>query len=173
MIKYFVNENKGIVVAKMVDGEHKTIVNEAVDYAVGRICRVFRGNDFDDCKGFIAEDCFLRVAEKFANKWFATPVIGKAKFNFDDARDGESFDMSIGKELAKTRCLIEYYFRLSNMMDDIHNVFSMVCNNLAWRYDMASDSVDKWIGVEEDIMAQICADADQTDIDECNAVKGE
>ena len=177
MIKYFVNEGKGTVVAKMVDyanyDDENLVIREVVDYAVARICRICRGENYDGVKGFVAEDGFRYIARHFAEKYFSTPVIGKAKFNFDDACDGEHFDEEIGKELARVRCLSEYYVRLSLMMDDMYAVFDMVHNNIAWRHDMAVDSAEHWFNVENDIMARICMDADQTDIDECNALKGE
>ena len=66
MIKYFVNEAKGTVVARMVDyvgdNDENLVIREVVDYAMARICRVFRGQNYDGVKGFVAEDCFQYVA---------------------------------------------------------------------------------------------------------------
>lgn len=154
MIKYFVNEAKGTVVAKMensVDehGNEMSLVEEVVDYAVAQICRIFRGQNYDGVKGFVAEDCFRYVARRVAEKHFSEPVIGKAKCCF---AEGEEFDEEFGKELAKSRCLSQYYFRLTNMMEDMFDIFGMASNNLAWRRDMAYDNIDKWFDIEEQLM---------------------
>ena len=153
MIKYFVNEAKGTVVAKMEDSVDEyndvTVIDEAVDYAMARICRVFHGQNYDGAKGYIAEDCFRHVARRVAEKYFSEPVIGKAKCCF--AKD-EEFDEEFGKELAKSRCLSQYYIRLMNMMEDLFDIFGMASNELAWRRDMAYDNVDKWFDVEDQLM---------------------
>ena len=154
MIKYFVNEAKGTVVAKMENSvdEHNlvtSVVDEAVDYATAQICRIFRGQNYDGVKGFVAEDCFQYVARRVAEKYFSEPVIGKSKCNFTE---GEEFDEEFGKELAKSRCLSQYYLRLTNMMEDMFDIFGMASNNLAWRRDMAYDNIDKWFDVEAQLM---------------------
>lgn len=153
MIKYFVNEAKGTVVAKMEDSvdEHNdvTVIDEVVDYAMARICRVFHGQDYDGAKGYIAEDCFRHVARRVAKNYFSEPVIGKAKCCF---AEGEKFDEEFGKELAKSRCLSQYYIRLMNMMEDLFDIFGMASNELAWRRDMAYDNVDKWFDIEDQLM---------------------
>ena len=151
MIKYFVNEAKGTVVAKMEDSidKHVTVIDEVVEYAVAQICRIFRGQNYDGVKGFCAEDCFRYVARNVAKNYFSEPVIGKAKCCF---AEGEEFDEEFGKELAKSRCLSQYYFRLTNMMEDMFDIFGMASNNLAWRRDMAYDNVDKWFNIEEQLM---------------------
>ena len=151
MIKYFVNEAKGTVVAKMEDSvdEHVTVIDEVVDYATAQICRIFRGQNYDGVKGFVAEDCFRYVARRVAEKYFSEPVIGKAKCCF---AEGEEFDEKFGKELAKSRCLSQYYIRLMNMMEDLSDIFGMASNELAWRRDMAYDNVDKWFDVEDQLM---------------------
>ena len=153
MIKYFVNEAKGTVVAKMEDSvdEHVTVIDEVIDYAVARICSVFRGQNYDGVKGFVAEDCFRYVARRVAEKYFSEPVIGKAKCNF---AGGEEFDEEFGKALAKSRCLSQYYFRLMNMMEDLFDIFGMASNELAWRRDMAYDNVDRWLDIEAQFMEQ-------------------
>ena len=154
MIKYFVNRDKGTVVAKMensVDG-HKmtvTVIDEVVDYATAQICRIFHGQNYDGANGYIAEDCFQLVARRVAEKYFSEPVIGKAKCNF---AEGEEFDEELGKALAKSRCLSQYYFRLTNMMEDLFDIFGTVSNNLAWRRDMAYDNVDRWLDIEAQFM---------------------
>ena len=107
MIKYFVNEAKGTVVAKMensVDehGNEMTVIDEVIDYAVAQICRIFRGQNYDGVQGFVAEDCFRYVARRDAEKYFSEPVIGKAQCCFTG---GEAFDEKFGKALAKRRCL--------------------------------------------------------------------
>ena len=154
MIKYFVNEAKGTVVAKMensVDehGNEMTVIDEVIDYAVAQIWRIFRGQNYDGAKGYIAEDCFRHVARRVAEKYFSEPVIGKAKCCF--AKD-EEFDEEFGKELAESRCLSQYYIRLMNMMEDLFDIFGMASNELAWRRDMAYDNVDKWFDVEDQLM---------------------
>ena len=151
MIKYFVNEAKGTVVAKMVDAVHgrNPVIEDVVDYAVARICRICRGENYDGHKGFMAEDCFRYVARNVAEKYFSKPVIGKAKCCFTE---GDEFDEEFGKELAKSRCLSQYYFRLTNMMEDLFDIFGMVSNNIAWRRDMAYDNIDKWFDVEDQLM---------------------
>ena len=153
MIKYFVNEAKGTVVAKMEDSvdEHVTVIDEVVDYAVAQICRIFHGQNYDGVKGFVAEDCFRYVARNVAKNYFSEPVIGKAKCCF---AEGEEFDEEFGKALAKSRCLSQYYFRLTNMMEDLFDIFGMVSNNLAWRRDMAYDNVDRWLDIEAQFMEQ-------------------
>lgn len=153
MIKYFVNEAKGTVVAKMEDSvdEHVTVIDEVVDYAVAQICRIFHGQNYDGVKGFVAEDCFQYVARNVAKNYFSEPVIGKAKCCFTE---GEEFDEEFGKALAKSRCLSQYYFRLTNMMEDLFDIFGMVSNNLAWRRDMAYDNVDRWLDIEAQFMEQ-------------------
>ena len=159
MIKYFVNEAKGTVVAKMEDSvdEHKmtvTVIDEVIDYAVAQICRIFRGQNYDGVKGFVAEDCFRYVARRVAENYFSEPVIGKAKCCF---AEGEEFDEEFGKALAKSRCLSQYYFRLTNMMEDLFDIFGMVSNNIAWRRDMAYDNVDRWLDIEAQFMEQSCS----------------
>ena len=159
MIKYFVNEAKGTVVAKMensVDdhGNEMPLIEEVVDYATARICRVFRGQNYDGVKGFVAEDCFRYVARNVAKKYFSEPVIGKSKCNF---AEGEEFDEEFGRELAKSRCLSQYYIRLMNMMEDLFDIFGMASNELAWRRDMAYDNVDKWFDVEDQLMEKSCS----------------
>lgn len=154
MIKYFVNEAKGTIVAKMENSvderENATsVIDEVVDYATAQICRIFHGQNYDGVKGFVAEDCFRYVARNVAEKYFSEPVIGKAKCCF---AEGEEFDEEFGKELAKSRCLSQYYFRLTNMMEDLFDIFGTVSNNLAWRRDMAYDNIDKWFDVEEQLM---------------------
>lgn len=154
MIKYFVNEAKGTVVAKMEGSidEHNlvtSVVDEVVDYATAQICRIFHGQNYDGVKGFVAEDCFQYVARNVAKNYFSEPVIGKAKCNF---AEGEEFDEELGKALAKSRCLSQYYFRLTNMMEDMFDIFGTVSNNLAWRRDMAYDNIDKWFDIEEQLM---------------------
>ena len=153
MIKYFVNEAKGTVVARMVDyvgdNDENLVTREVVDYATARICRVFRGQNYDGVKGFVAEDCFRYVARNVAEKYFSEPVIGKAKCCF---AEGEEFDEEFGKELAKSRCLSQYYIRLMNMMEDLFDIFGMASNEIAWRRDMAYDNVDKWFDVEDQLM---------------------
>ena len=151
MIKYFVNEAKGTVVAKMEDSvdKHVTVIDEVIDYATAQICRIFRGQNYDGVKGYVAEDCFRFVARRVAENYFSEPVIGKAKCCFTE---GEEFDEEFGKELAKSRCLSQYYFRLTNMMEDMFDIFGMASNNLAWRRDMAYDNVDKWFAIEEQLM---------------------
>ena len=153
MIKYFVNEAKGTVVAKMEDSvdEHVTVIDEVVDYAVAQICRIFRGQNYDGVKGFVAEDCFRYVARRVAEKYFSEPVIGKAKCCFTE---GEEFDEEFGKELAKSRCLSQYYFRLTNIMEDMFDIFGTASNNFAWRRDMAYDNVDRWLDIEAEFMEQ-------------------
>ena len=153
MIKYFVNEAKGTVVAKMEDSvdEHVTVIDEVVDYATAQICRIFRGQNYDGVKGFVAEDCFQFVARRVAKNYFSEPVIGKAKCCF---AKGEEFDEEFGKALAKSRCLSQYYFRLTNMMEDLFDIFGMVSNNIAWRRDMAYDNVDRWLDIEAQFMEQ-------------------
>ena len=143
MIKYFVNRDKGTVVAKMensVDnhGNEMPLIEEAVEYATAQICRIFRGQNYDGVKGFVAEDCFRYVARNVAKNYFSEPVIGKAK--------------ECGKELAKSRCLSQYYFRLTNMMEDMFDIFGMASNNFAWRRDMAYDNIDKWFDIEAQLM---------------------
>lgn len=159
MIKYFVNEAKGTVVAKMensVDerGNEMFVIDEVVDYAVAQICRIFHGQNYDGANGYVAEDCFQLVARRVAKNYFSEPVIGKAKCNF---AEGEEFDEEFGKELAKSRCLSQYYFRLTNMMEDMFDIFGMVSNNIAWRRDMAYDNIDKWFDVEERLMEKSCS----------------
>ena len=153
MIKYFVNEAKGTVVAKMEDSvdKHVTVIDEVVDYATAQICRIFCGQNYDGVKGFVAEDCFQYVARNVAEKYFSEPVIGKSKCNF---AEGEEFDEEFGKALAKSRCLSQYYFRLTNMMEDLFDIFGTVSNNLAWRRDMAYDNVDRWLDIEAQFMEQ-------------------
>ena len=156
MIKYFVNEAKGTVVAKMensVDehGNEMTVIDEVIDYATAQICRIFHGQNYDGVKGFVAEDCFRYVARNVAKNYFSEPVIGKAKCCF---AEGEKFDEEFGKALAKSRCLSQYYFRLTNMMEDLFDIFGMVSNNFAWRRDMAYDNVDRWLDIEAQFMEQ-------------------
>lgn len=156
MIKYFVNSDKGTVVAKMEDSidEHEnvtSVIDEVVDYATAQICRIFRGQNYDGVKGFVAEDCFQYVARRVAEKYFSEPVIGKAKCCF---AEGEEFDEELGKALAKSRCLSQYYFRLTNMMEDLFDIFGTVSNNLAWRRDMAYDNIDRWLDIEAQFMEQ-------------------
>lgn len=153
MIKYFVNEAKGTVVAKMEDSvdKHVTVIDEVVDYATAQICRIFHGQNYDGVKGFVAEDCFRYVARNVAEKYFSEPVVGKAKCCF---AEGEEFDEEFGKVLAKSRCLSQYYFRLTNMMEDLFDIFCTVSNNLAWRRDMAYDNVDRWLDIEAQFMEQ-------------------
>ena len=156
MIKYFVNRDKGTVVAKMENSvdEHKmtvTVIDEVVDYATAQICRIFHGQNYDGANGYVAEDCFQLVARRVAEKYFSEPVIGKAKCNFIE---GEEFDEEFGKALAKSRCLSQYYFRLTNMMEDLFDIFGMVSNNFAWRRDMAYDNVDRWLDIEAQFMEQ-------------------
>ena len=154
MIKYFVNRDKGTVVAKMEGSvnEHKmtvTVIDEVVNYATAQICRIFHGQNYDGANGYVAEDCFQLVARRVAEKYFSEPVIGKAKCCF---AEGEEFDEEFGKELAKSRCLSQYYFRLTNMMEDMFDIFGMASNNLAWRRDMAYDNIDKWFDIENQLM---------------------
>ena len=156
MIKYFVNRDKGTVVAKMensVDnhGNEMPLIEEAVEYATAQICRIFRGQNYDGVKGFVAEDCFQFVARRVAKNYFSEPVIGKAKCCF---AEGEEFDEEFGKELAKSRCLSQYYIRLMNMMEDLFDIFGMASNNFAWRRDMAYDNVDRWLDIEAQFMEQ-------------------
>ena len=156
MIKYFVNRDKGTVVAKMENSvdEHKmtvTVIDEVVDYATAQICRIFHGQNYDGANGYVAEDCFQLVARRVAEKYFSEPVIGKAKCNFIE---GEEFDEEFGKALAKSRCLSQYYFRLTNMMEDLFDIFGMASNELAWRRDMAYDNVDRWLDIEAQFMEQ-------------------
>ena len=157
MIKYFVNRDKGTVVAKMENSvdEHKmtvTVIDEVVDYATAQICRIFHGQNYDGANGYVAEDCFQLVARRVAKNYFSEPVIGKAKCNFTE---GEEFDEEFGKALAKSRCLSQYYFRLTNMMEDMFDIFGTVSNNFAWRRDMAYDNVDRWLDIEAQFMEQI------------------
>ena len=156
MIKYFVNRDKGTVVAKMENSvdEHKmtvTVIDEVVDYATAQICRIFHGQNYDGANGYVAEDCFQLVARRVAKNYFSEPVIGKAKCNFTE---GEEFDEEFGKALAKSRCLSQYYFRLTNMMEDMFDIFGTVSNNFAWRRDMAYDNVDRWLDIEAQFMEQ-------------------
>lgn len=156
MIKYFVNEAKGTVVAKMENSVDKRgnaipVIDEVVIYAVARICRVFRGQNYDGARGYIAENCFRHVTRRVAENYFSEPVIGKAKCCF---AKGEEFDEEFGKELAKSRCLSQYYIRLTNMMEDLFDIFGMVSNNIAWRRDMAYDNIEKWFDAEDELMEQ-------------------
>ena len=146
MIKYYVNEDKRTVVAKMEYDDSIEMKRDVVKYATGAITRWMYSQGFCEYK-YSIDDFFTSLIWTIADKYFSTPILGKAKCS-----EEEEFDEEFGKELARTRCLEQYYFRLAMCCEDAYNVISEVLNVLADRHDAAVDSTNMWCDKENDMI---------------------
>ena len=146
MIKYYVNEDKRTVVAKMEYDDSIEMKRDVVKYATGAITRWMYSQGFCEHE-YCIKDFFLSLIYTIADKYFSTPVIGKAKCNEED-----EFDEEFGKELARTRCLEQYYFRLAMCCEDAYNIIDEVLEVLADRHDAAVDSTNMWCDKENDMI---------------------
>ena len=146
MIKYYVNEDKRTVVAKMEYENPFEMKQDVAKYAIGAIVRWMNSQVFGEYE-YCIKDFFLSLIYTIADKYFSTPVIGKAKCSEED-----EFDEEFGKELARTRCLEQYYYRLALCCEDVYNIFDEVLEVLADRHDAAVDSTNMWCDKESDMI---------------------
>ena len=146
MIKYYVNEDKRTVVAKMEYDNPSEMKNDVVRYATGAIVRWMYSQGLCEYE-FVIRDFFYSLIYTIADKYFSTPVLGKAKCS-----EEEEFDEEFGKELARTRCLEQYYFRLALCCEDAYNIIDEVLKVLADRHDAAVDSTNMWCDKENDMI---------------------
>ena len=146
MIKYYVNEDKRTVVAKMEYDDSIEMKRDVVKYATGAITRWMYSQGFCEYKYFI-DDFFTSLIWTIADKYFSTPILGKAKCS-----EEEEFDEEFGKELARTRCLEQYYFRLAMCCEDAYNIIDEVLEVLGDRHDAAVDSTNMWCDKENDMI---------------------
>lgn len=146
MIKYYVNEDKRTVVAKMEYDNSLEMKNDVVKYATGAITRWMYSQGFCEYE-YCIEDFFHSLIYTIADKYFSTPILGKAKCS-----EEEEFDEEFGKELARTRCLEQYYFRLALCCEDAYNIIDEVLKVLADRHDAAVDSTNMWCDKENDMI---------------------
>ena len=146
MIKYYVNEDKRTVVAKMEYDDSIEMKKDVVKYATGAIIRWMYSQGFCEYKYYI-KDFFCSLIYTIADKYFSTPILGKAKCS-----EEEEFDEEFGKELARTRCLEQYYFRLALCCEDAYNIIDEVLEVLGDRHDAAVDSTNMWCDKENDMI---------------------
>ena len=146
MIKYYVNEDKRTVVAKMEYDNSLEMKSDVAKYAVGAIVRWMYSQGLCEYE-YCIEDFFRSLIYTIADKYFSTPILGKAKCS-----EEEEFDEEFGKELARTRCLEQYYFRLAMCCEDAYNIIAKVLWVLADRHDAAVDSTDMWCDKENDMI---------------------
>ena len=78
MIKYYVNEDKRTVVAKMEYDNPSEMKNDVVRYATGAIVRWMYSQGLCEYE-FVIRDFFYSLICTIADKYFSTPVLGKAK----------------------------------------------------------------------------------------------
>ena len=149
MIKYYVNEDKRTVVAKMEYEYTNDILDEVVQYAFGASMRRMVGQNVFGYK-YIPKDFFNDLMVPIVYKHFANPIIGKAKCS-----EEEEFNEEFGKELARTRCLEQYYFRLALCCEDAYNIIDEVLKVLADRHDAAVDSTNMWYEKEYDMIERL------------------
>ena len=149
MIKYYVNEDKRTVVAKMEYDDSIEMKQDVAKYATGAIVRWMYSQDFCACE-YVIEDFFHSLIYTIADKYFSTPILGKAKCN-----EEEEFNEEFGKELARTRCLEQYYFRLALCCEDAYNIIDEVLKVLADRHDAAVDSTNMWYEKEYDMIERL------------------
>ena len=148
MIKYYVNEDKRTVVAKMEYKNPFEMKRDVAKYATGAITRWMYSQGFCEREHeYYIKDFFLSLIYTIADKYFSTPILGKAKCSED-----EEFNEEFGKELARTRCLEQYYFRLAMCCEDAYDVISKALNVLADRHDAAVDSTNMWCDKENDMI---------------------
>ena len=146
MIKYYVNEDKRTIVAKMEYDNSVAMKQDVAKYATGAITRWMYSQGFCACE-YVIEDFFHSLIYTIADKYFSTPILGKAKCS-----EEEEFDEEFGKELARTRCLEQYYFRLALCCEDAYNIIDEVLKVLADRHDAAVDSTNMWCDKENDMI---------------------
>ena len=146
MIKYYVNEDKRTVVAKMEYENPLEMKQDVVKYATGAITRWMYSQGFCEYE-YCIKDFFHSLIYTIADKYFSTPILGKAKCS-----EEEEFDEEFGKELARTRCLEQYYFRLALCCEDAYNIIDEVLEVLGDRHDAAVDSTNMWCDKENDMI---------------------
>ena len=146
MIKYYVNEDKRTVVAKMEYDDSIEMKQDVVKYATGAIVRWMYSQGLCEYK-YSINDFFTSLIYTIADKYFSTPILGKAKCS-----EEEEFNEEFGKELARTRCLEQYYFRLAMCCEDAYNIIDEVLEVLADRHDAAVDSTNMWCDKENDMI---------------------
>lgn len=149
MIKYYVNEDKRTVVAKMEYDDSIEMKRDVVKYATGAITRWMHSQGFCEYK-YSIDDFFTSLIWTIADKYFSTPILGKAKCS-----EEEEFDEEFGKELARTRCLEQYYFQLALCCEDAYNIINEVLKVLADRHDAAVDSTNMWYEKEYDMIERL------------------
>ena len=149
MIKYYVNEDKRTVVAKMEYDNSLEMKKDVVKYATGAIVRWMYSQGFCEYK-YSIDDFFTSLIWTIADKYFSTPILGKAKCS-----EEEEFDEEFGKELARTRCLEQYYFQLALCCEDAYNIINEVLKVLADRHDAAVDSTNMWYDKEYDMIERL------------------
>ena len=146
MIKYYVNEDKRTVVAKMEYDDPLEMKSDVVKYATGAITRWIYMRVSCEYK-YSIDDFFTSLIWTIADKYFSTPILGKAKCS-----EEEEFNEEFGKELARTRCLEQYYFRLALCCEDAYNIIDEVLKVLGDRHDAAVDSTNMWCDKENDMI---------------------
>ena len=146
MIKYYVNEDKRTVVAKMEYKNPLEMKRDVAKYATGAIVRWMYSQGLCEYK-YSIDDFFASLIYTIADKYFSTPILGKAKCS-----EEEEFNEEFGKELARTRCLEQYYFRLALCCEDAYNIIDKVLEVLGDRHDAAVDSTNMWCDKENDMI---------------------
>ena len=146
MIKYYVNEDKHTVVAKMEYENPFEMKQDVAKYATGAITRWMYSQGFCEYE-YVIKDFFYSLIYTIADKYFSTPILGKARCS-----EEEEFDEEFGKELARTRCLEQYYFRLAMCCEDAYNIIDEVLEVLGDRHDAAVDSTNMWCDKENDMI---------------------
>ena len=114
MIKYSVNEEKGIVVAYF-DGGKEYIEN--CIYA--RMCKL---TEYD----YPIEQAIVREFAGLDSSYF----VGKSKVNFGA---GDKFDLEIGKIMAHGRLLNKYHKLEKRIANKIINIVNKKCANVVER----------------------------------------
>lgn len=94
MINYYINKEKGIVVAKFDD--ERADLNQTVEEA-----RLSTWNHY-----------LYSCINKLINKLMSNPSVGKAVCSKED-----TFDEEVGKEVAKNKLLLQYNKKLEKLYD--------------------------------------------------------
>ena len=140
-IRYFVDEDKKVVVCKMVPSR-TDVWGDGADGPQAE-AHSFLSDKLSKMFPYVS---MTRLAGRMCWKHIAMEYMGKAKCSPED-----TFNVEYGKKLARARMFEKYYAALSRAANEFEDIIMELDDMVTEMREMAEGLADKWFEIEGEV----------------------